>query len=77
MDDESATPPFMMHEMSYMLGDKLGDPIALLMIASFFRDDLPWLYELSLEAYHACGAGSADVAAEAMRRFRRATSNRR
>lgn len=64
--------PFMMKEVSHMLGDTPGDPIALLFLASFFREELPWLYEIALEAYRACRAGTQEAAADAMKRFRRA-----
>lgn len=33
-----------------------GDPIGLLIMVSFLRDDLPWLYELGLEVYRAIKA---------------------
>lgn len=66
--------PFMMHELGSMLGEKPGDPIALLVMASAFREDLPWLYELALDAYRAMRGGNPKAAEEAMRRFHRAAS---
>lgn len=64
--------PFMMHEMGAMLGEKPGDPIALLVMASYFREELPWLYELAMEAYRAHRSGNRKATSEAMHRFHRA-----
>lgn len=66
--------PFMMHELGHMMGEGPGDPIGLLVIASAFREELPWLYELAVDAYRAGRAGNTKVAKEAMRRFHRAAS---
>lgn len=66
--------PFMMHELGSMLGEKPGDQIALLVMASYFREELPWLYELAMEAYRAHRSGNSKAVAEAMRRFHRAAS---
>lgn len=43
--------PMMFEDFMHM--SKGGDPIGLLIIFSSFRDELPWLYELGLEAYRA------------------------
>ncbi len=66
--------PYMMHEFGEMLGEKPGDPIGLLVMASSFREELPWLYELAMDAYRAYREGNSKAAAEAMRRFHRAAS---
>lgn len=64
----------MMHPM--MMGDMMGlnpgDPILLLLFASLFREEIPWLYELATEAYKATKSGSHTEAKEALVRFRRA-----
>lgn len=44
--------PGMIHEMIHMLSR--GEPssgTAALIVASFFRDELPWLYEMGVEVY--------------------------
>ena len=64
--------PMMFHELSHMLGEKPGDPIALLVLASMFRDEMPWLYELGVEAYRAAKNGTPDEAVAARRRFQKA-----
>jgi hypothetical protein len=64
--------PMMLDEFAHMIGEGPGDPAALLMVASLFRDDVPWLYEIGVEAYRAARSGSRDEAARALRRFRRA-----
>lgn len=64
--------PMMVHELSHMLGEKRGDPISLLILASVFRDDMPWMYELGVDAYRMAKEGSREEAAAARRRFQRA-----
>lgn len=64
--------PMMIHELSRMLSSKRGDPIALLIMASMFRDDVPWMYELGVEAYHIAKDGSPEDAIAARRRFLKA-----
>ena len=48
---------------------KPGDPIRLLMLASLFREELPWIYELAMEAYRANSAGSPHRAKTITRRL--------
>jgi TIR domain len=64
--------PFMAREMSHMLAEKPGDPITLLVLASMIREEIPWLYELGIEAYRAAKSGNKQEAHDALRRFRRA-----
>jgi len=39
------------------MGGMLGDPIGILLLASYIRNDAPWLYELSVEMYNAVKIG--------------------
>jgi hypothetical protein len=64
--------PMMFEELAHMVGEEPGDPIALLMVASMFRDEMPWLYELGMETYRAAKDASPEEAARAMSRFLRA-----
>lgn len=64
--------PMMIHELSHMLGSKRGDPIALLIVASMFREDAPWMYELGIEAYRMARDGAPEDAIAARRRFLKA-----
>jgi hypothetical protein len=48
----------MMFEDALHMSLKLGDPIGLLIVFSFFRDEVPWLYELGLEAYRTIKSGN-------------------
>lgn len=64
--------PMMIHELSHMLQDRPGDPLPILLIASMFREEVPWLYELGLEAYRAAQSGPPEVALATRRRFQRA-----
>jgi len=61
--------PFMLNEMGMMIGEGPGDPIALVIAASMFREDIPWLYELGMEAYRAVKAGKPEEAQSCLRRF--------
>lgn len=45
--------PEMLHELIHRVGDGPADPMGLLVIASLFRDDAPWISEISAEAYRA------------------------
>lgn len=49
--------PMMFDEMMHMEGPE-SDPIGILIFASLIRDDAPWLYEISLEAYRALTYGT-------------------
>ncbi|MEK7438013.1 MAG: toll/interleukin-1 receptor domain-containing protein [Pseudomonadota bacterium] len=64
--------PMMFREMAHMVGGEPGNPIGLLVLASMFRADMPWLYELAMEAYRASNAGLPEEAARAKRQFKRA-----
>jgi hypothetical protein len=60
--------PMMMRDMLHFSG-KPGDPIGLLILASSFRDEAPWIYELALETYRRIQSGSRTEAREAWDRF--------
>lgn len=60
--------PKFMDEMLHMTGKELGDNLGPLMIGSFFKEDFPWLYEVSAEVYRKLESGHPD-AADALRRF--------
>jgi hypothetical protein len=63
--------PMMMDEMLHY-SSKLGDPIGLLIILSYYRDDMPWLYEAGQEVYKAIKSGDALEAERAIMNFRNA-----
>jgi len=65
--------PMMMHEIMHMIGEKPGDPIGILVLASLVREEMPWLYELGMEAYRAACSGLPEETKRAFRRFRRAS----
>jgi len=66
--------PMIFHEMAHITGVKPGDPLLLLMLASFVREEIPWLYELALEARRAAKSGNQAEVKESLDRFRRASS---
>ncbi len=61
--------PIMIREMGKMMAEGPNDPILLLITASMFKDDLPWLYELGVEAYRAATTGTPEEAEPSLRRF--------
>lgn len=62
--------PMMFEELMHMSGDS-ADPVAILMAASFVRDDAPWLYELAMEVYRAAKSGDTEAVEQEMARLRR------
>lgn len=65
--------PMMLEDMSHMTSEEGDDPIALLVFGSMVRDDLPWLYELTMEVYRDVRNGDAKTAHQAIERMRRIT----
>ena len=49
--------PMMFEEIMHMRGQK-AEPINILIFASLIRDDVPWLYEIAMEAYRALTSGT-------------------
>jgi hypothetical protein len=64
--------PMMLEEMMHM-SSASGDPIVLLLAASMVREEMPWFYEIALEAYHAIKAGHTEAAERACERMHRIT----
>ncbi len=64
--------PMMLDQMMHMSGEP-GDPIGILLAASMLREDMPWLYEIALEAYHAVKVGDTEAAEKEVRRLSRFT----
>ena len=62
--------PGMIHEMVYMFSKRTNSPIGILIIASFLRDDFPWLYEIGLDAYRTAKNGNSEHIREALKVFR-------
>ncbi len=61
--------PMMFEELVNMTDDA-GDPVFILMAASMIRDDVPWLYELAMEAYRAVKDGDTNDIEREIARFR-------
>lgn len=64
--------PMMAIEMAHMICRGPEDPMILLVLASSFRDELPWLYDLGVMAYREIDGGHPEKASRALDRFRRA-----
>lgn len=63
--------PFMLDELTHRIARGPGDPAAILVLASVFRDDMPWLYELGMEAYRVAKTGSFEATRDALEQFQR------
>jgi TIR domain len=63
--------PRMFDEMSIMVGEEGGGPLQLLMLAGFFREDMPWLAEVLLETYREIRDGHPDSIEKILSKFRR------
>jgi hypothetical protein len=57
-------------EMGRNFADRPGDPLQILILASFLRDDVPWFYELALELYRAIRSGNRAETADSQKRVR-------
>lgn len=64
--------PMMVMELAHSVGRGPEDPIVLVVLASAFRDEMPWLFELAMLAYREIEGGSPEKAERALDRFRRA-----
>jgi TIR domain len=64
--------PMMFEEMMFGIDAKRNDPIRILMMASVFRDDMPWIYELACETYREINRGHSADAKKAISRLRSA-----
>lgn len=62
--------PGMLMDMTHRMMEGPDDPIQLLIIASFLRDDAPWFYEIAQEAYRAIRSGDRIASKVAIRRYR-------
>lgn len=61
----------MMMEAMHRVADSPRDPIQILVLAGFLRDEVPWVYELALDAYRAIQAGKKAPAKKAITKFLR------
>jgi len=62
--------PFMLRELMQIAPAK-SPAFGILLVASLFRDWMPWVYEIGVEAYRAAHSGSPSVARETFEEFRR------
>jgi hypothetical protein len=58
-----------MMKMSRSILSSPGDPLQLLFVASFLRDDAPWFYEIAFETYKAIKSGNREEAKNSCRRL--------
>jgi hypothetical protein len=62
-------------KLAYIISNGKPYPIGILMIASSFRDDLPWFYELGLDAFRKASRSSNESTRRAIEMFRNAAEN--
>ena len=60
--------PQFMDEIFHMTGKEFGENLGPLIVGSFFRDELPWLYEVGAEVYRKLEYGHPE-AIDALRQF--------
>jgi hypothetical protein len=65
--------PFMMMKLADMTAGESGDPIGILVMLGFYRDDFPWLYEIGVVAYTRAKDGDWQAAQDTIKSLRRAT----
>jgi hypothetical protein len=58
----------MIEDVVEMHPKEIGSSLKILMIASQFRDEIPWLYDVAVETYRKVESGAADRV-EAVRRL--------
>jgi len=64
--------PMELEESVHFMGREAGREVAVLIVASYIRDDVPWLYELGVEAYRDARGRNKERANRSMREFVRA-----
>jgi hypothetical protein len=64
--------PEMIMEIRHRIADGPNDPIQILILASAFKDEAPWFYELALDVYRSTKFGNSEETMKAYRRFREA-----
>lgn len=62
--------PMMFEELLHLAGEP-GDPVGILLAASLVREDMPWLYELSMEVYRAVKSGDPLATERELSKLRR------
>jgi hypothetical protein len=62
--------PMMLEDLFHMAGEP-GDPVGILMAASMVRDEVPWMYELAMEAYRASKSGDSNLVRKEINRISR------
>jgi len=62
--------PVMLHHFSRGIANDERDPLRLLMLLSFVKDDVPWLYELGVDAYQQTTRGTPNAKSARQRLLR-------
>lgn len=62
----------MMHDMILRFSDRSDRSLSILMLASYFREQAPWLYELAVEVYRTSQYGQTKQSQMARKRLSRA-----
>ncbi|MEO5363467.1 MAG: toll/interleukin-1 receptor domain-containing protein [Magnetococcus sp. DMHC-8] len=65
--------PEILEEIAGMVSDESDDPVILLVLASFLRDDFPWFYEIIIEAYREVRDGDHMAGQRTVERLHRVT----
>ena len=69
--------PGMIMDLTREISENPSDPIGILILYSHFKDEIPWLYEIAVEFYHAIVSNDRIRAKAARVRLKRATDSMR
>lgn len=67
--------PKLLDELMFTVSEDFREPIGILVLASFLREDFPWFYEIALEAYRELKSGDWKSAERTMTALRRASKS--
>ena len=67
----SSLHPMMVREILH-IAPRTNPAVGVLIIASYFRDSMPWLYEMGLEVYRVARRGRGETLQKAVQEFREA-----
>lgn len=59
--------PFFIKELTHSLPQRSRGPLSILIVLSLYRDQVPWLYEIGLEAYRKANSGDWNGARDSIR----------
>ncbi|MES9884940.1 MAG: hypothetical protein ABW185_29200 [Sedimenticola sp.] len=71
--NKRAVDPYLIKKLTRNISSKSGSAVGILVALSFYKDQMPWLYEIGMEAYRRASSGDWDGAREIIRDMRMMT----